>query len=84
METTVPNPDANLDPIPIDDQELYDWGIEHRMDQYYGSEQQQYQYQQQQQQQQINNNSSSGKTQLGMVSKKDVNRQLLMRNRHSF
>ena len=26
-----------LDDIPINDQQLYDWGIEHRMDQYYGN-----------------------------------------------
>ena len=53
----VPNPD--LDSIPaIDDQELYDWGIEHRLDQYYGSEQQPpHQYQYQSHQHQINNNS---------------------------
>lgn len=41
------------EPLPIveDDQQLYDWGIEHRLDQYYGGggtleQQQQYQYQQ--------------------------------------
>ena len=29
-----------LDPVPIieDDQQLYDWGIEHRLDQYYGDQ----------------------------------------------
>ena len=26
-----------LDDIPIADQQLYDWGIEHRLDQYYGN-----------------------------------------------
>ena len=33
-----PTPDPNLDSVPIieDDQQLYDWGIEHRLDQYYG------------------------------------------------
>ena len=55
---TVPNP--GLDSIPaIDEQELYDWGIEHRLEQYYGSEQQpsHQQYQYQSHQPQINNNS---------------------------
>ena len=49
---TVANSEVNLDT-----QELYDWGIEDRLDQYYGTDQQQQQYQYQQQQ--INNNSSS-------------------------
>ena len=43
----------NLDAVAIveDDQQLYDWGIEHRLDQYYGNpEQQQQQYQLYQQQ----------------------------------
>ena len=33
-------------PLPIveDDQQLYDWGIEHRLDQYYGNTEQQFQY----------------------------------------
>ena len=33
--------DPNHDPLPIveDDQQLYDWGIEHRLDQYYGESQ---------------------------------------------
>ena len=33
--------DSNHDPLPIveDDQQLYDWGIEHRLDQYYGESQ---------------------------------------------
>lgn len=52
--SAVPNPDNDLDAIPINEQELYDWGIEHRLDQYYGSDQAQNQYQYQPQ---INNNS---------------------------
>ena len=67
----VPNPD--LDSIPaIDDQELYDWGIEHRLDQYYGSDQQphpppHHQYQYQSHQPQINNNSGGGGKQVGYI-----------------
>ena len=56
---TVANSEVNLDT-----QELYDWGIEDRLDQYYGTDQQQQQYQYQQQQ--INNNSSS-KSQVGYI-----------------
>jgi len=56
---TVANSEVNLDT-----QELYDWGIEDRL-QYYGTDQQQQQYQYQQQQQ-INNNSSS-KSQVGYI-----------------
>ena len=37
MESPAASTDLNnLDAIPIDDQQLYDWGIEHRLDQYYG------------------------------------------------
>jgi hypothetical protein len=53
MEPPSPNQN-NLDQITIveDDQQLYDWGIEHRLDQYYATEQQQQQQHQHQQQQQ--------------------------------
>ena len=38
MEANAASTDLNqLDDIPINDQQLYDWGIEHRMDQYYGN-----------------------------------------------
>ena len=38
METPTASTDLNnLDAIPIDEQQLYDWGIEHRLDQYYGN-----------------------------------------------
>ena len=42
MESPAASTDLNnLDAIPIDDQQLYDWGIEHRLDQYYGNPDQQ-------------------------------------------
>ena len=52
-----PQSDPSLDAIPIveDDQQLYDWGIEHRLDQYYADQQQQQQQQLQAQQQQQQN-----------------------------
>lgn len=40
QQTSAHNLNNNLDAVPIieDDQQLYDWGIEHRLDQYYGEQ----------------------------------------------
>ena len=39
MDPTSTNPNQDTLPIVEDDQQLYDWGIEHRLDQYYGESQ---------------------------------------------